>query len=247
MSTQRIEQSRKERGTRFVLPDPPPRLPEDMTSFKHLTRNGSVHYLIEHLGNQETTIVEGERHLIPEAGVPLEGRRYPDLMIALNADPQLYQRDNGYVIANQGKPPDFVLEVASPSTGRVDVREKREYYASMGVTEYWRFDETGQYHGTPLAGDRLAEGQYQPIATETLEDGTVQGYSEALDLILRWENGELIWYDPRTESPIDNLREARARERAAETRAEAEAAERAAVEARNRELEAELARRNPNA
>ena len=38
------------------------------------------------------------------------------LLIAFDVDSSLYYRSNGYVISEQGKPPDFVLEVASAST-----------------------------------------------------------------------------------------------------------------------------------
>ena len=70
---------------------------------------------------------------------------------------------NGYVISEQGKPPDFVLEVASESTANIDTGAKRDDYAALGIAEYWRFDETGEYHGARLAGDRLVQGRYEPI------------------------------------------------------------------------------------
>ena len=38
----------------------------------------------------------------------------PDLLVALRADPETYRENNGYIISDQGKPPDFVLEIASP-------------------------------------------------------------------------------------------------------------------------------------
>ena len=67
----------------------------------------------------------------------------------------------------------------------------------MGVPEYWRFDETGgQYHSVPLAGDRLINGQYQPIPIHETADGRYWGHSESLNLDLCWENGQLRWYDP---------------------------------------------------
>ncbi len=233
----------------YVLPSPPPREPEDMTSFKHLTRNGSVHHLIQYLGNQDTTIVEAELYLIPRPRVPLAGRRIPDLMVAFNTSPEMYARDNGYIISNQGKPPDFVLEVASRSTGSVDLAEKREYYAAMGVGEYWRFDETGEYHGEYLAGDTLIEGSYQPVPIETLADGSRQGYSSALNLILRWNNGQLGWHDPETGRHIatfHEIQQARLAERQArleEQQARIEERQaRLAAEARVRELEAEVER-----
>ena len=66
------------------------------------------------------------------------------------------------------------------------------------------------------------------IDVEELPDGSLQGYSEALDLHLRWERGELCFYDPGTGRPIATL----ADEREA----------RAAAEARVRELEEQLRR-----
>lgn len=240
MTARHLPDAEQEQPQDYVLPYPPPRKPEDMTSFKHLARNGSVHHLIQYLGNEETTIVEAELYLIPRPGVPLAGRRIPDLMVAFNTNPELYARNNGYIISNQGKPPDFVLEVASPSTGSVDLEEKREYYAEMGVVEYWRFDETGRHHRVYLAGDVLVEGSYQPIPIEILADGSRQGYSSALNLLLKWEEGQLGWYDPESGQHIATFqqeRQGRLEEQQArleERRARLEA------ESRLRELEAEL-------
>ena len=233
----------------FRLPDPP-ECPEDkMTSFDHLTINGNAHYLARHLGSPETTLVAGDRYLVVRPTRNLAGSRYPDLLVALGVDPGRYRESNGYVIAEQGKPPDFVLEIASESTGAVDVGAKREDYAALGIPEYWRFDgtETGRHHGSRLAGDRLVEGEYVPIPTDELPDGSLQGYSAALDLNIRWANGELVFYDPATGRPIATFEDERARadaEREARLTAETERAaaetEREAAEARIRELEERL-------
>ena len=105
------------------------------------------------------------------------GRRYPGLLIALGVDPVAYYESNGYIIGEQGKPPDFVLEVASASTADEDTGPKRLDYEALGISEYWRFDETGDYHKTKLAGDRLVDGHYETIAIEELDDGVLQGYT----------------------------------------------------------------------
>ena len=135
-------------------------------------------------------------------------------------------RSNAYVISEQGKPPDFILEVASRSTGRIDTGAKRDDYESLGVREYWRFDETGEYHGTRLAGDRLTEdGKYEPIAISEVADGVLEGYSAALNLNLRWEDGQLKWHDPKTDEHIatfESEREARLREQVRADALEAE-------------------------
>ena len=87
-------------------------------------------------------------------------------------------------------------------------------------------------------------GRYEPIAVEEVENGVLQGYSAALGLLVRWEHGELRWRDPRTEREIPTFEQERTRADAAEE-AQAQAEQgRLVAEARVRELEAELARRD---
>ena len=217
----------------FRFPDPPEREPDDLTSFDHLSRTGNVYHLALHLGNPDTTLVAGEHYLARMYTARLRGVRYPDLLVAFDVDPEAYRRSNAYVIAEQGKPPDFVLEIASRKTARVDRVDKRAEYAGLGIPEYWRFDETGRFHGTRLAGDRLVRGRrYRPIEVEDLGGGVLQGYSRALHLYLRWEEGRLGWYDPETGRHIATFED----EREARLRAEAEV--RLERQARLREQEA---------
>ena len=108
---------------------------------------------------------------MPDGSFDKRRARYPDLLVAFEVDPQAYEASNGYVASEQGKPPDFVLEVASESTAEADLNEKRDYYAMIGVGEYWRFDKTGRHHGAKLAGERLVNGEYQPIDIEELPAG----------------------------------------------------------------------------
>ncbi len=222
----------------FRFPDPPENPEDKMTSFDHLAANGNAHYLAVHLGNPETTLVAGEHYLALAPTRSLAGVRYPDLLVAFGVDPAAYKASNAYVISEQGKPPDFVLEIASRSSGWEDTGPKRDAYAALGIGEYWRFDETGEHHGAGLTGERLADGEYVAIDIEELEGGDLQGYSEALDLNIRWERGELVFYDPATGRPIATLADEREARAAAEARADS-------AEARVRELEELLRRRNP--
>ena len=223
---------------RFRLPDPPQREPDEVTQFDQLFRRGLSASLALHLGNPETTLVEADRWVVLDTESNRSRGRYPDLLVAFDVDPALYKANNGYIVSEQGKPPDFVLEVASESTADVDVGAKREDYAALGIGEYWRFDHTptGQFHGTRLAGERLVEGEYVALPIEELPDGSLQGYSAALGLNLRWEAGEFRFYDPETGQPIATQAEERAR-------ADAEREARIAAEARIRELEEQLRRR----
>ena len=52
------------------------------------------------------------------------GLHFPDLFIAFGVDPEAYRRNNTYIVSEQGKPPDFVLEIASRSTGGQDTTNK---------------------------------------------------------------------------------------------------------------------------
>ena len=222
---------------RSRLPDPPERQDDEkMSTVDHLHQPGNTHHLIQHFGSPETTLVTAERFItmMPAHRLPSgRTRRVPGLLIAFDVDPELYRADNGYIVQAQGKSPDFVLEVASWSTGSEDTGPKRDDYAALGILEYWRFDATGEFHGTRLAGDRLVDGAYQPIPIERLEDGSLQGYSAALNLNLRWEHGQLGWYDPATEQHIATFETERAR-------ADREHEARLAAEARVRELEQRL-------
>ena len=207
--------------TEFQLPEPEKTQDEKMTASRHLSLTGGAHYLAQHLGKPETTVVGSDLYLAPVPPDQLQsmsGVLYPDLFVAFDADPAGYLARNGYVISEQSKPPDFALEIASRSTGRRDTVDKRISYAALGIQEYWRFDETGQFHGTRLAGDSLVSGQYEPLPIEALTDGSLQGYSAILSLNLRWTDGQLGWYDPNTGEHIPTLDDAEARANAAEAR-----------------------------
>ena len=217
---------------RFRLPDPPQREPDEMTQYDHLFKHGNSHALAVHLGNPETTLVEADRWIVARPEFNKARARRPDLLIAFDVDPEAYRASNGYVVSEQRKAPDFVLEVASESTGETDVVEKREECAALGIGEYWRFDETGEYHRTKLAGDRLVEGQYEPVEIEQLPDGVLQGYSRSLNLNLRWEEGRLAWHDPATGRPIARLEDERQARVHAEARADSERETRIQAEAR---------------
>ena len=234
----------------FQLPEPLKSQDEKMTASQHLSLTGGAHSLALHLGNPDTTVVGSDLYItrVPTGELAdMSGVPYPDLMVAFNVDPTAYLARNGYVISEQGKPPDFVLEVASRSTGRRDTVDKRVTYADLGIPEYWRFDETGRYHGVRLAGDRLVDGRYEPIQIDELPDGSLQGHSVVLNVDLRWADGQLHWHDPATGERVASLeteREARIQAQAravAEQQARAQADARAAAEQQARAVAEERA------
>ena len=110
-------------------------------------------------------------------------RLTPDLFVVrgLEALPE-----RSYKLWETGRPPTFVLEVASPSTEQRDRGEKQALYASMGVAEYWRFNPTGFLNDPGLEEVRLAGGVLQGLGYKPLEsepDGSI--HSEVLGLDIR--------------------------------------------------------------
>ncbi len=224
-----------QRAARFRLPDPPPRELDEVTAYDHVYKYGSHRYLAIHFGNPETTLVEYDRWIVESPNSNKARARRPDLLIAFNVSPEDYRASNGYIISEQGKPPDFVMEIASASTADADTGVKREYYAALGIPEYWRFDETGEHHHARMAGDILEGDAYRPAPIEEVAPGVLQGYSPVLNLIIRWDHGRLVWVDPATERPILTYEDQESRADEAEVRADQ-------AEARARRLEEELKR-----
>ena len=220
------------------FPDFPPR--EDMQNWIHIYSDTQAAVLVAHLGDRDTTCSGSEIPLVPSSDNRADFR-IPDFLISFRADPSLMWADKAYVIDRQGKPPDFVLEVASVSTGVVDYTAKRADYARYGVVEYWRSDPSGgRYHDAALAGDRLVDGEYRPIEIEWLDESRCRGYSEALGLYVCWEDGDLRWFDPKTNSYIRTLDEEIERADSAEARAAAAHARAEAAEAELRALRQRL-------
>ena len=219
-------------GTLEIFPDFPPR--DDLQNSIYLDRPAHQAALEEHLGNPGTTIVLSE---IPVRWTPSQrrGHRIPDLLVSFDIDREQAVYQNGYSIRDLGKPPDFVLEVASVRTAENDVTGKRVDYANFGIPEYWRFDPTGnQRYDAPLAGDRLVEGAYEPVEIFEVEPQHLHGHSDVLNLDPCWDHGQLRWYDPAAGEHLLTFTE----ERAGSPRRLGSAAE-----ARVRELEEELRRR----
>ena len=109
-----------------------------------------------------------------------------------------------YVVWEEGKPPDFVLEIVSPSSRRRDKEEKRVLYAKMGVPEFFLYDPESE--GVPLWGFKLRNGTYVQLPQERLEEDLICVHSDVLGLCLcakpskpRPRHNALRWYDPVVE------------------------------------------------
>ena len=143
-------------------------------------------------GNMMMYYVQGDKrkHVSPDVfvtrGIPDDGRR----------------RD-AYFVWEEGKGPDFVVELTSKSTRREDQGGKLALYRDvLRVREYFLFDPYGEYLKPPLKGFRLVGGQYQPI-------DPVEGRlpSEVTGLHLEAAEQDVRLYDPAAGRHLATLRE----------------------------------------
>ena len=179
----------------------------------------------------------------------------PDVYVVIGAPGHL--RDS-YLLWNEPKGPDFVLEATSRSTRREDTVRKRDVYAALGVTEYFLYDPRAEYLTPALQGYRLEGGHYRPLPTMTvLPDRGTTMRSEVLGLELRDRREEQMLrlrepatgrYLPTYEE-LDKARDAveaaqraaDAAQRAAEAARKASEADRQASEAARKAAEARIA------
>lgn len=131
----------------------------------------------------------------------------------------------------EGRTPDFVLEVASPSTYTNDITHKKDLYATvLSVQEYYIYDPYGEVH-PHFQGYQLVDGAYQAIE---FVDGRLA--SAVLGLELGERDGILSLYDANRSTwvppPKARVLEAEARvaqETEARQHAETELAEALAI------------------
>ncbi len=85
--------------------------------------------------------------------------RGPDFFVVLDVD--FHKKRTCWVVWEEdGRYPDVILEILSPSTAQVDRTEKKELYAKVfGTEEYFLLD----FERKQLEGYELMRGEYQPI------------------------------------------------------------------------------------
>ncbi len=237
--TTKIHTSKTAVNTAAITRHPPysyaPDSPKKNNMNQHLYIVEFTTVLIIQYRDRDDVLVNGSGYLRLGTGNPRQWL-VPDCIVAFGVDAKAITESNGYTISEVGKPPDFVLEVASESTGQRDYTIKRIQYARFGVIEYWRFDPTGgNFHDVPLAGDILVNGVYRPIEIHKEPSGLEWGYSPALDLELCRDGGRLRLRNPITKEYLRNGQEA-------EQRGDAESIARIEAELRADRAEAEVQR-----
>ena len=193
--------------------------------------------LRNHFRRREDVLVAMELVVNYERGNP-KACRQPDVVVVFGVDRG--GNRGSYKVWEEGKAPDFVLEVASLSTAESDAGIKARVYARIGVREYWRLDPEGSLMEASLEGYVARASPYQPA--EAVGHLGRERYlrSQVLGLDLRSERQDgatvLVFRDPRTGEEFDGaLEEAERRRRIAESQALEEADLRRNAESRVRE------------
>lgn len=119
----------------------------------------------------------------------------PDVFVVFGAAGK--QLRDYWLVWREGKAPDFVMEIAAPSTWQWDRSEKRDIYAAMGVTGYWRFDPIRVFFNPQLVAETLVNGRYRPLPLAMDDMGILRCHSPLLGLDICVKPGlKLRLYDP---------------------------------------------------
>jgi Uma2 family endonuclease len=103
----------------------------------------------------------------------------PDLIVVLNA--------NRSILTDAGAegPPDFVIEILSPKTRKLDLVNKKRVYARLGVKELWIIDPEP---GT-IAIHRFEQNPAEPVSilypADTIDTPILPGFSMKVSAIFR--------------------------------------------------------------
>ena len=201
----------------------------------------AIDRLRHYFRNRPDVYVSGNLLIYYQEGNP-RASVAPDVFVVLGAN----SADRcTYLLWEEPKAPDFVLEITSFSTRHVDQIIKRDLYRSLGVREYFLFDPTNDYLKPPLQGLELVARDYRRLPARELAEGGLALASAMLGLELRVTERGLRFHDPHAGEDLPNYAEtAQWRERQARLEANSllaqETAARIAAEARVAELEARL-------
>jgi Uma2 family endonuclease len=162
---------------------------------------------------------------------PENRRRHvsPDVLVTKGLEQR--RRDN-YLLWQERRPPNIVIEVTSRSTRDEDLEDKFEIYRDdVRVAEYFLFDPRGEYLRPALQGYRLQSGRYERIKR-------LSGRLPSVELGLHLEQHErqLRFWDPTTRTWLPTQQEAR---EAAETERQHAQAERQQAQVERQQAQVE--------
>jgi len=202
-----------------------------------------------HFSQDPTVYVSGDILMYYVQGVPSKSIS-PDVLVSFEIG---MKKRRTYLVWEEGKVPDFVMEFSSKNTYQNDLTKKMEIYASLEIQNYFLYDAEGLYLPSQLMGFELVNGKYEAIQPD--ESGGIRASSLGLDFRIR--DQEIAIFDPvandwvqtraeiaeaRAEQEANARQEETTRAETAEARAEQEANARQKAEAEVAQLREEIAR-----
>ena len=188
-----------------------------------------IQMLDDYFQNRLDVYVSGNLLLYYEEGNPRKSVA-PDVFVVFGVNRKTRRT---YLLWEEGKGPDFVLELSSKSTYRADLNRKKRLYAQvLGVQEYFIYDPDHQYLTPALQGYKLVDDSYVSILPA---EGRLSSSVLGLELGFK-PDGKLGLYNPETGN-WQLLRQERAEE--AEARAEQAEAELARLRAEMKRIQAQ--------
>ncbi|MDE0204643.1 MAG: Uma2 family endonuclease [Candidatus Tectomicrobia bacterium] len=164
------------------------------TDFQRTVMTYAIEALKIHFQEREEVYVSGDLFIYYE-----EGNRAaavaPDVFVAFGVGNDMRRT---YLLWQEGKAPDFVMEVTSLSTREEDQGPKRELYARLGIAEYWQYDPTGAVLEPALQGFTLSGGRYDVTLVPERVGAVWSAFSPVLGLNLRLVESKLRFHDPTT-------------------------------------------------
>jgi Uma2 family endonuclease len=165
-----------------------------------------IHTLTDYFAAEPMVYISGWLLVFYAEGDPLQ-RIAPDIFVVRGVEKR--RRDH-YLIWEEGKGPDLVIELTSKRRRRKDQRKFELYRDVLKVPELFLIDPSGGCFESPLQGFRWSSSGYVPIRP----DRGPGLPSEVLGLNLQREGYALRLYDPATgrklQTPREQLDEAEA-------------------------------------
>jgi hypothetical protein len=256
-------------ATGVALPDPMhlegwEEQDEPLASDPHSDEQTYCFTALRYLLNPDGHYVSMDRWLRMDPHKPSD-KLLPDFLIARDLLAQQWGVDE-YLPWVVGKAPEVLGEFLSPSSEKVDQKDKPERYGKLGVQEYFLFDPDGKYHvpriqgwtlhpdgsraALPRAVDGSIASRLVPVRFGLVDDHVGVIDTRTGELALRYEDVQRLLREEaaarwRAEQARDQEAAARrqeeaARQQEAAARQRAEAAQRQEAEARQHEAAARL-------
>ena len=188
-----------------------------------------------HFSHDPSVYISGDILMYYVQGVPSKSIS-PDVLVTFGIG--MKQRRT-YLVWEEGKVPDFVMEFSSESTYRNDLTDKMDIYASLGIKDYFLYDAEDVHLPSQLMGFELVNGVY--IEVQPDDNGGIRSSSLSLDF--RISDGGIAIFDPVANDWVRTRAETEAiRADTAEALAAQEANARQKVEAENAQLREQLTR-----